>query len=257
VNNKVDLNCDMGESFGAYKLAMDEEAIKYITSANIACGYHAGDPQVMAQTVDMALTHGIGLGAHPGYPDLMGFGRRKMDVAPGEMKNYFIYQIGALQAFASSKGVKLQHVKPHGALYNTAAVDKELARALAQVIYNLDKDLIFMVLANSEMEWAAEEIGLKYAREIFADRHYNSDGTLVSRSNPQSVIKNSDEAAKRLVKVIKTGQIEALDGTSFPVKADSICVHGDTPGAIQHMINLRQSLEEAGIDVISMGKFIR
>lgn len=257
MSRKIDLNCDMGESFGLYKIGLDEEAIKYISSANIACAYHAGDPQVMARTVDMALTYGVGIGAHPGFPDLMGFGRRKMEVTPAEIKNYLIYQIGALQAFARAKGAKLQHVKPHGALYNAAAVDKELARALAEAIYALDKDLIFMVLANSEMEKAAREVGLKYAKEIFADRHYNSDGTLVSRSHPQSVIKDSDEAAERLVQILKTGKIKALDGTCFPVEADSVCVHGDTPGAIQHMINLRRSLEEAGIKVVPMGEFIK
>jgi UPF0271 protein len=257
LNRRIDLNCDMGESFGAYKIGLDEEAIKYISSANIACGYHAGDPLVMAGTVDMALEYGVGIGAHPGYPDLMGFGRRKMEVTPAEMKNYFIYQIGSLQAFAQSRGARLQHVKPHGALYNAAAVDKELAMALAEAIYALDHNLIFMVLANSEMERAAREVGLKYAREIFVDRHYNSDGTLVSRSHPDSVIKDSHEAAKRLVEIITSGQIKALDGNCFPVEADSVCVHGDTPGAIQHMINLRRALEEAGVKVVPMGEFIK
>jgi len=257
MNDMVDLNCDIGESFGVYKLGLDEEAMNYISSANIACGFHAGDPQVMARTVDLAVTRGVAIGAHPSYPDLMGFGRRKMEVTPGEIKNYITYQIGALQAFAQARGAKLQHVKPHGALYNIASVDKKIARALAEAIYNLDKNLIFMVLANSEMERAAREVGLRYASEVFADRHYNSDGTLVSRSHPQSVIKDSDEAAKRMIEIITTGRIKAIDGTSFPVKADSICVHGDTPGAIEHMINLRQALKEAGIKVVSMGEFIK
>ncbi|SFR13198.1 LamB/YcsF family protein [Desulfoscipio geothermicus] len=251
------MNCDMGESFGAYKIGLDEEAVKYISSANIACGFHAGDPRVMAHTVDLAVTHGVGVGAHPSYPDLMGFGRRKMEVTPAEIKNYIIYQAGALQAFARVRGAKLQHVKPHGALYNAASVDKKIARAIAEAIYELDRDLIFMVLAGSEMESAAREVGLRYAREVFADRNYNSDGTLVSRSHPQSVIKDSAEAAQRMVEIITTGRIKAIDGTAFSVQADSICVHGDTPGAVEHMINLRRALEEAGIKVIPMGDFIK
>lgn len=254
---RVDLNCDMGESFGAYKIGLDEEAIKHISSANIACGFHAGDPQVMAKTVDLAVTHDVALGAHPSYPDLMGFGRRKMEVSPGEIKNYLLYQIGALHAFVQARGAKLQHVKPHGALYNTAAVDKKIARAIAEAVYSFDRELILLVLAHSEMEKAAEEVGLKFAREIFADRHYNSDGTLVPRSHPESVIKDSDQAAQRLVEIITTGRIKALDGSSFPVEADSVCVHGDTPGAIQHMVNLRKALKEAGIQVLKMGEFIK
>lgn len=257
INKQVDLNCDMGESFGAYKLGLDEEAIKYISSANIACGFHAGDPQVMARTVDLALAHGVALGAHPAYPDLPGFGRRKMETTPEEIKNYIIYQVGALQAFAHSRGAKLQHVKPHGALYNTAAADKKIARALAEAVYSLDKNLIFMVLAGSEMEKAAREVGLRYACEVFADRNYNCDGTLVCRSRPGSVITDSAAAATRMVEIITTGKIKAIDGATFPVQADSICVHGDTPGAIEHMVNLRRVLKEAGIEVIPMGEFIK
>ncbi len=247
----------MGESFGAYKIALDEEAVKYITSANIACGYHAGDPQVMAKTVDMSLDHGVGLGAHPGYPDLVGFGRRDLSATPAEVRNYIIYQVGALMAFANTRGAKLQHVKPHGALYNTAAVNKKIARAIAEALYAIDKNIIFMVLAGAETEKAAQEVGLRYAREVFADRNYNSDGTLVARSHPQSIIKDSAEAAKRMVEIIKTGKLKALDGTIINVEADSVCVHGDTPGAIKHMMNLRKALEEAGISVEPMGNFIK
>ncbi len=247
----------MGESFGAYKIGLDEEAVKYISSANIACGFHAGDPQVMARTVDLAATHGVAVGAHPSYPDLMGFGRRNMEATPGEIKNYIIYQTGALQAFARARGAGLQHVKPHGALYNTAAVDKKVARAVAEAIYTLDKNLIFMVLAGSEMERAAREVGLKYASEVFADRHYNGDGTLVSRSHPGAVITDTVEAAARLTEIITTGRIKAIDGTSFPVRADSICVHCDTPGAVEHIIALRRALKGAGIEVAPMGEFIK
>lgn len=246
----------MGESFGAYRLGLDEEAVKYITSANIACGFHAGDPMVMARTVDLAVTHGVAVGAHPAYPDLQGFGRRFLEATPGEIKNYILYQVGALQAFAQARGAKLQHVKPHGALYNAASVDLKIARAIAEAIYELDKNLIFMTLANSEMERAAKEVGLKYAREVFADRHYNGDGTLVSRSQPQSVIKDSVEATARMIEIITSGQIKAIDGTSFAVKADSICVHGDTPGALEHIRHLRQAFKKAGVEVVSMGESI-
>lgn len=247
----------MGESFATYQLGLDEEAVKYISSANIACGFHAGDPQVMAQTVDLAVNCGVAVGAHPSYPDLLGFGRRYMEAAPGEIKNYVIYQVGALQAFARVRGTGLQHVKPHGALYNVAAADKNIARAIAEAIYEIDSNLIFMTLANSEMEKAAGEIGLKFAREVFADRHYNGDGTLVPRSHPQSVIKDSAEATARLIEIITTGRIKTINGTSFPVKVDSICVHGDTPGAIEHMINLRNSLKLNKIDVVPLCEFIR
>lgn len=256
IANRVDLNCDMGESFGAYKIGLDEEAIKHISSANIACGFHAGDPRVMACTIDLALAHGVAPGAHPGFPDLLGFGRRKLEATPEEIKNYVIYQVGALQAFARTRGTVLQHVKPHGALYNTAAGDIKIARALAEAVYSLDKNLVFLVLAGSELERAAREVGLRYAREVFADRNYNSDGTLVCRSEPCSVITDSAAAAARMVEIITTGRIKAIDGTSFSVQADSICVHGDTPGAINHIINLRRTLSEAGIAVVPMAELV-
>jgi len=248
----VDLNCDMGESFGMYKLGLDEEAVKYISSANVACGYHAGDPQVMAHTVKIAVASGVAVGAHPSFPDLMGFGRRQMDASPEEIRNYVIYQTGALAAFVQAGGARLQHVKPHGAMYNMAAADKKIARALAEAIYAVDKELIFLVLANSEMERASEEVGLRYAREVFADRNYNADGTLVARSNPQAVIKDSDLVAQRMIEIIKTGQIRAVDGSVFAVKADSVCLHGDTPGAIEHMKHLRRAILDAGIKITPM-----
>lgn len=252
----VDLNCDMGESFGAYKLGWDEEAVKYISSANIACGFHAGDPLVMAQTVDLAVNQVVAVGAHPAYPDLLGFGRRNMEATPSEIRNYVIYQTGALLAFAKVKGAMLQHVKPHGALYNTAAVNIEVARAIAQAIFSVDPNLIFLVLANSEMEKAACETGLRYAREVFADRHYNSDGTLMSRSHPHSVITDPAEVSARMVDIIKSGRIKAYDGTYFSVEADSICLHSDTPRAIEHMRHLSHALNAAGIEVKPMGLLV-
>lgn len=254
---KVDMNCDMGESMGAYKLGLDEEVVKFITSANIACGFHAGDPDVMAKTVDLAVAQGVAVGAHPGYPDLLGFGRRNMDVTVGEVKNMVTYQIGALEAFTRTRGQKLQHVKPHGALYNTAAINKSVARAIAEAVYDFNSNLILMALAGSELEKAAREVGLRCASEVFADRNYNSDGTLVSRRHPQAIIHDSAEAAKRMVDIILQGKITAIDGTVFTVKADSICVHGDTPGAIEHVKQLREALLSAGIEVVAMGEFVQ
>lgn len=253
---RVDLNCDMGESFGIYKIGLDEEAVKHISSASIACGFHAGDPQVMARTVDLAVAHGVAVGAHPSYPDLIGFGRRKMEVEPQQLKNYIIYQVGALHAFVRAGGTRLQHVKPHGALYNTAAADISTARTIAGAVASIDENLILMGPANSEMERAAREAGLRYAREVFADRAYNRDGTLVDRSRPHSVITDSAEVAERMVELISTGRITSIDGASFRAKADSICVHGDTPGAIEHMIKLRRSLQAAGVKIMPVGDFI-
>ena len=185
MGKKVDLNSDLGESFGLYKIGNDENVLKYVTSANIACGMHAGDPVVMSKTVKMATENGVGIGAHPGYPDLQGFGRRNMNLTPEEITAFVVYQVGALQTFAKSEGQKLQHVKAHGALYNMAAKDIKIARAIAEGIKLVDPNLIFMALAGSKMVEAAQDAGLKVAQEIFADRAYNSDGTLVARGTPE------------------------------------------------------------------------
>ena len=184
----VDLNSDLGESFGAYKIGLDEEVLKYVSSANIACGWHAGDPIVMRKTVEAAYKNSVGIGAHPGFFDIMGFGRRNMTISPDEMKQYTIYQLGALYGFVKAAGAKMQHVKPHGAMYNMAAKDGKLARAIIEGIWEVDRDLIVLGLAGSEMVNAAVEKGLKAANEVFADRAYNSDGTLVARSLPGSMI---------------------------------------------------------------------
>ncbi|MDK2798473.1 MAG: 5-oxoprolinase (ATP-hydrolyzing) subunit [Clostridiales bacterium] len=250
----VDINCDMGESFGRYKLGLDEKAIQYITSANIACGFHAGDPHVMSNTVKLAKDYNVGVGAHPGYPDLLGFGRRKMDVDPVEIKDYIIYQIGALKAFCDAQGIRLQHVKPHGALYNAAGVDKSLSIAIAEAIYEVDKKLILLALAGSEMEKAGKEVGLMTACEVFGDRNYNSDGSLVSRKLPNAIVKDEKEVAKRVVRMIKEGKVTAVDGKDIEVHADSICVHGDTLGAVEFIQSIRKELENAGVKVTSLGE---
>jgi len=244
----------LGESFGAYKLGFDEELMSYISSANIACGFHAGDPMWMRLTVRLAEEAGVAIGAHPGFPDLMGFGRREMKVTPEEAKNYVIYQIGALQAFTSSK--RLQHVKPHGALYNMGAVNEELARAVAEGIKEVDPELILVGLAGSAWIKVSQEIGLRVASEVFADRALNPDGTLVPRSQPGAVIHDLEDIVARSLKMVTEGKAVAINGEEINTKADTICLHGDTPGAVDFARNLRQRMETAGIAVVPMRDFL-
>jgi len=253
---KIDLNCDMGESFGHYKIGMDDEIIKYVTSANIGCGFHAGDPMIMRKTVKMAKVNGVGIGAHPGFPDLMGFGRRKMDVTPEEIKNYVLYQIGALYAFAKAEGEKIQHVKPHGALYNTIVNDEKLFRAVMEGIAEFDEELIVSALAGSRVINIAEEMGLKVASEAFADRAYNPDGTLVSRRLPNSVITNPQKVLSRVIQMVKEGKIECINGEIIKRKIDTICVHGDSPGAVELVKVIREGLKKEGILVLPMKRFL-
>ena len=248
----VDLNCDLGESFGAYTMGMDAEVIPKVTSVNVACGYHAGDPLIMEKTVALAKQHGAAIGAHPGFPDLMGFGRRQMVVTPEEAGAYVKYQVGALMAFAKGHGLRLQHVKPHGALYNMAAKDEKLAEGICKAIYSIDPELIFMGLAGSVMLEAAERIGLKTASEVFADRAYNDDGSLVARSKPGAVIHDPEAAVARAVKMAKEGKVISINGKEIDIRADSICVHGDNPKAIETVIKLRNVLIEQGVEVKSL-----
>lgn len=246
---RVDLNSDLGESFGNYTIGMDEEILKYVSSANVACGWHAGDPVVMENTVALAKEFGTAVGAHPGFPDLMGFGRRNMVVTPDEARAYIKYQLGALMAFTTACGVKIQHVKPHGAIYNMAAVDYKLARAMAEAVYQVDPGIIFMGLAGSEMIRAAEDVGLRAASEVFADRAYNDDGTLVSRKLPGAVIKDKDLAISRVVRMVKEGKVESINGKDIDIKADSICVHGDNPKALEFVQNIRETLIREGVEI--------
>ena len=259
MQKKVDLNSDVGESFGIYKIGSDEEVIPLISSANIACGFHAGDPSVMKRTLDIAGKKGVVPGAHPGLPDLMGFGRRKMDVTLEEIRDYVTYQVGALQAFARSQGLKLQHVKPHGALYNMAVANTDIWEAFAQVLSLLDKDLILVALAGPNWE-ALKEMAAKYsiriAFEFFADRAYNPDGSLVSRSTPGAVLNDDDEVADRIVKLVHEGEVTALDGTKITLKAETICVHGDNPHALSLVRKIREALTSSGIEVCPMGTFL-
>lgn len=253
---KADLNADLGESFGAYTIGMDAEVLKYITSANVACGFHAGDPLVMEKTVALAASCGTAVGAHPGYPDLMGFGRRNISVSPDEAKAYIKYQVGALQAFTASHGMKLQHVKPHGAFYNMAAVDEKLAIAICQGIYEVDKDLIMLGLAGSQHIKAAEKVGLRAASEVFADRGYMDDGTLVPRKLPGAMVHDRALAISRTVRMVTEGCVEAISGKVIPIRADSICVHGDNPDAVSFVHDIRAALEAEGVVLAPIAQVI-
>ncbi len=252
----IDLNCDMGESFGAYKIGMDEQVMQYISSANIACGWHAGDPVVMDETIKMALACQVGIGAHPGYPDLMGFGRRKMTLSPDEITRYLIYQIGALQAFCRVHNTTLQHVKPHGALYLDAVEDKHIATAVARGITALDPSLRFVALAGKKgetMRKVGEELGLNVVFEAFPDRAYTPEGTLVSRKETGAVISDPDVVARRAMDMAN-GFVVAVDGTQIDLEVQTLCVHGDNADAVSLVKNIKKTLQANGVAVQPMGK---
>lgn len=251
---RIDLNCDLGESFGNYTLGMDAEVIPYVSSVNVACGYHAGDPCVMEKTIRLAAEAGVGIGAHPGLPDLMGFGRRMMKISPAEARAYMLYQLGALGAFCKAKGVKMAHVKPHGALYNMAAKDAALAEAVVGAIRDYDDSLILLALANSGMTKAAERMGLAYANEVFADRAYEPDGTLVARTKTGAMIEDEDQAIARVIRMVKVGKVTAIDGSEVTIQADSVCVHGDGAKALLFVKKIREALLQENIDVKGLGK---
>lgn len=256
---KIDLNSDVGESFGNYKLGMDEAVIPLISSANIACGFHAGDPSVMRYTMSLVTQHGVAPGAHPGFPDLLGFGRRNMDVSIAEIKEYVTYQVGALQAFATMQGLTLQHVKPHGALYNMAVKNTAIWDAVAEVLSRLDTRLILVVLAGANREELlniASRHGIRVAFEFFGDRAYNQDGSLVSRKEPGSVIHDQDLAASRILKLVKEGKVRAADGTEIELTADTICVHGDNPTAVGLTNKIRETLFAEGIEIAPLGSIL-
>lgn len=245
--DRIDLNSDLGESFGAYKIGYDEEILKCITSANIACGFHAGDPNVMHKTVKLALLNNVAIGAHPGMQDLVGFGRRNMKISPEEAYNMVIYQIGALYGFIKSEGGKMQHVKPHGALYNMAAKDSELARAIAEAVYKVDPELILFGLAGSQLIIQGEKIGIKTASEVFADRTYQIDGSLTPRSHAGAMVTDTDKAVIRVERMIKEGVVMCQQGEDIKIKADTICVHGDGEQALDFTRKIRKYLEKSGI----------
>ncbi|RNB59057.1 LamB/YcsF family protein [Brevibacillus gelatini] len=248
----VDLNCDMGESFGAYKLGNDQEILQYISSANIACGFHAGDPSTMRKTVKLALESRVAIGAHPGLPDLVGFGRRNMDISAQDTYDLVVYQIGALQAFVQAEGGVMQHVKPHGALYNMAAVRPALAEAIAEAVYRVNPELVLFGLAGSELTRAGEKIGLRTAHEVFADRTYQADGTLTPRTQPDALIAEEAKSLAQVVRMVTEGKVQSLQGVDVPIRADTICIHGDGAHALAFAQSIRQALNAAGVSIRSV-----
>ena len=253
---KVDLNCDLGESFGNYKLGMDEQILPLITSANIACGFHASDPVVMSKTVKNAVKNHVRVGAHPGFPDLVGFGRRKMDLSPAEITAITQYQIGALKAFCTAENTTLQHVKPHGALYNMAGKDETLAAAICEAVYEIDPELILLCLSGSKMMSEAKKIGLRAASEVFADRAYEDDGSLVARGKPGAVITDEDEAVSRVIGMVKNGTVESINGKIIELKPDSICLHGDGVKAVEFAKRIKAELNANGIETAPLAQII-
>ncbi|UXR62932.1 5-oxoprolinase subunit PxpA [Staphylococcus schleiferi] len=250
---KIDLNCDLGESFGNYKIGNDQSVIPLITSANIACGFHAGDENVMAETVKLAKQNHVGVGAHPGFPDLQGFGRRNLDMSLKEIFNMVVYQVGALKAFCDIQGVKLNHVKPHGALYQMASRDAEIAKAIASAIYEIDPKLYLMGLSNSILIDEGRKQGLNVASEVFADRRYENDGQLVSRKKEGAVIEDSHEAIEQVLQMVKEGTVKTISGEMIDIKADTICVHGDGAHALEFVKQIRSHLSEENVYIRTLG----
>lgn len=244
---RIDLNSDLGESFGRYTIGNDDQVLDLITAANVACGFHAGDPNVMAQTVALAEAKGVAIGAHPGFPDLGGFGRRKLDMAPAEAKNMVTYQVSALMGF--TKDHRLHHVKPHGALYNVAAKDLALARAICEGVAQVDDQLPLYGLAGSQLLVAAKEVGLPAYSEVFADRGYQADGSLVPRSQPNAVLTDPLAVAERALSMVQTQSVTAVTGETVPLKVDTICVHGDNQAALALVDQLRQTFTANGITI--------
>jgi 5-oxoprolinase (ATP-hydrolysing) subunit A len=252
---RIDVNSDVGESFGAWTMGADEALMPYLTSASIACGWHGGDPQVMRRTVRLARTHGVRVGAHPGYPDLLGFGRRPMQLSPGEARDYLLYQIGALYAFAKAEGLRLQHVKPHGALYRVAANDRLLSQGIAEAIVEVDPTLILVGPPGSEIVKAGQEAGLRVAQEGFGDRAYNEDGSLVSRSMPGALLTDPDAVADQVLLMVE-GKARAITGRMISITVDTVCLHGDTPGAPAIAKRLRERLALAGVETMPLEKLL-
>ncbi len=239
----------MGESFGPWEMGQDEAILPHVSSANIACGFHAGDPGVMRKTVAAALAQGVALGAHPGLPDLVGFGRRNMDITPDSAYDMVVVQVGALAGVAASQGGRLHHVKAHGALYNMAARQPELAKAIAQAVYDVDRSLVFYALASSVQAAAAQGIGLNVAQEVFADRSYQSDGSLTPRKQAGAMIVDVDVSIRQVLRMITEGKVATMQGVDVAVQADTLCIHGDQPGAVVFARAIRQALQDNNISV--------
>lgn len=245
----VDLNSDLGESFGAYQIGQDEKILELISSANIACGYHAGDHNVMAKTVKLAAEKDVSIGAHPGFPDLLGFGRREIQTSPEDIYHFVVYQISALKGFCQINHVPLVHVKPHGALFNMGAKDPVVAEAIATAVHDVDPSLVLFGLSGSELIKAGLMAGLTVANEVFADRTYQPDGTLTPRTKSNAMIHDPLLAVEQVISIVKTGKVQAVDGSIVPLKADTICVHGDSPNALLFVEQLRDLLMKEGIQI--------
>jgi len=250
---RIDLNADVGESFGAFTIGDDAGLMKVVTSANVAAGFHAGDPSVLRRTIRMAKMHGVAVGAHPGFPDLAGFGRREMHVTTQEAEDLVLYQLAAVAGVAAAEGARLQHVKAHGALFNMAAVDRDLAEALVRAVASFDRTLILFASPGSEMASAAGRLGLRVAHEVFADRAYDSNGRLVPRQQVGAVVHDVDVVVARAVRLATDGTVVTLDGSVLKLDAQTMCVHGDTPGAARLAAAVRQGLEAAGVMVAAIG----
>ncbi len=253
----IDLNADMGESFGVYKIGTDEELMQYVTSVNIACGMHAGDPMIMNETISIAKKYNVCVGAHPGYPDIQGFGRRNIEFAAEEIEYFTIYQLGAIYAFCKANNVNLTHVKPHGALYNLAAKDFTSALAIAKAIKKFDQNLILVGLYNSKLIEAGREAGLKVAQEVFADRAYDDNGFLVSRKIEGSVIKDSNIAAKQALSIVKHSKVNTITGKILDMKGDTICLHGDNPNVLEFAKTICTELKNQGIKILPLAETVK
>ena len=251
---KVDINADIGESFGSYKLGFDEEIVKYISSANIATGFHAGDPNWMQKTIELSINNQVSIGAHPSYPDLSGFGRRDMSLSKNEVENLIKYQVGALTGFVGIDN--LSHVKPHGALYNKAVNDEDTALGIIEAIKSISSDLIHVVLAGSKWERIAQDKNVKIAKETYADREIMQDGTLCPRSIEGSVIEDSDLIVERTIRMVQKKEVKSFDGDVINVDFDSICLHGDTKGAVEIAKKINTSFEKNNITITPMSKII-
>lgn len=249
----IDINADLGEGFGAWSMGDDEAMLRVVSSANIACGFHAGDPGIMRRTTERAAGLGVALGAHPSLPDLAGFGRRAMAVTAGQVHDMVLYQVAALAAFARRAGSTLRHVKPHGALYNMAAVDLSLASAIADAVRDFDPRLMLYGLAGSQLLEAGRRAGLTVVSEVFADRGYRADGTLVPRSEPGALLHDPGQVSARAVAMVRDGGVESVEGAWVPLDVETICVHGDSPGAVGLALALRAALVSAGFAVLAPG----
>ncbi|MFC0189713.1 5-oxoprolinase subunit PxpA [Fictibacillus aquaticus] len=247
MSKSVDINCDLGESFGQYSIGSDKEIMDFITSANIACGFHAGDYSTMKKTVALAAEKKVNIGAHPGLPDLQGFGRRNIALVKGEAYEITLYQLGALEAFVRAEGTKISHVKPHGALYNMAAADPQLAEEIVRAICDFDPSLMLFGLSGSELIKAGEKAGLSVKNEVFADRTYQDNGTLTPRTMEGSLIVEDSLAVKQVAEMVKHGTVTALSGNKIAIKADTVCIHGDGKHALLFAQKLNESLQKEGV----------